>query len=296
MPPSHGPLLRTPAPLVGIGLRAPHYKQVVDSPPNSIGWMEVHPENYFGGGFHKEMLRKVRANTDISFHGVGLSLGSDQPVDENHLKNLKELIQEFDPFVVSDHASWSRSGNAHMNDLLPLPYTTETLNRLADNVSRTQDYLGRAMLVENPSTYLSFAQDEMSEPDFLNRLTEKTGCSLLLDINNIFVQAHNHNFDAEQYLDAINPTYVKEIHLAGHIEQSHGDASLLIDTHSKPVRKDVWDLYEKAAQLFGPTLTLIEWDADIPPLEVLLEEAARAESIQTTINRSGQERLQRAAL
>ncbi|GJL86070.1 MAG: UPF0276 protein [Micavibrio sp.] len=267
---------------VGIGLRHPYYEEVTNSPPN-VGWLEVHPENYFGGGAHRHFLSKAREKYQLSLHAVGLSLGSTDPVSEEHLRQFKELIDIYQPFNVSDHASWSASGNAHLNDLLPLPYTKESLDTLCRNVERTQEYFGRTMLVENPSTYVAFAENEMSEHEFMNRLSEKTGCGILLDINNIFVQSHNHGLDPFEYIDGIDSSKVGEMHLAGHIEQEVGDGIILIDTHSRPVKKDVWDLYEHAVRRLGSVPTLIEWDQDFPPLSKLVEEANKARDIMNRI-------------
>lgn len=263
---------------VGIGLRAPYYQDVLETDLN-IGWLEVHPENYFGGGAHRHFLREARKKYPISLHGVGLSLGSDQPVSRDHLQKFKELIDIFQPFNISDHASWSASGNAHLNDLLPLPYTQETLDALCRNIDRTMEYFGRTILVENPSSYVAFADNEMTEFEFMNRAAEKTGCGLLLDINNIFVQAHNHGYDAWGYIGAIEGKYVGEMHLAGHIEHTIGEQSILIDTHNQPVRRQVWDLYEFAVQRFGAVPTLIEWDQDFPSFETLVAEADKARAV-----------------
>lgn len=263
---------------VGIGLRHPYYQEVLDNPP-AIGWLEVHPENYFGGGPHHKFLEKAREQYPLSLHAIGLSLGSDQPVSLDHLKQFKILIDRYEPFAISDHASWSASGNAHLNDLLPLPYTQESLSRLASNVEQTQDYFGRKILVENPSTYIAFKQNDMSEPEFMNALAERTGCGILLDINNIYVQAHNHGYDAWAYINTINPDHVGEIHLAGHVEKEVAGGMLLIDTHSRPIKKDVWDLYAHAVRRLGAIPTLIEWDQDFPSLDELVGEAAKARTI-----------------
>ncbi|MGH1378890.1 MAG: MNIO family bufferin maturase [Alphaproteobacteria bacterium] len=263
---------------VGIGLRSPHYQEIIDNPPN-LGWLEIHPENHFGGGLHRHYLRQIRQEFPISMHGVGLSLGSDQGVDTDHLRQFKELIDIFDPFIVSDHVSWSASGNAHLNDLLPLPYNSETLNRLCDNIDKTQTYFGRKILVENPSTYLSFRGNEMTEYEFLNLICDRTGCGVLLDVNNIYVQSHNHGIDPIEYIDNINANNVGEMHLAGHIERSVGDNKILIDSHNQLVRNEVWDLYSYAIGKIGAVPTLIEWDQDFPPLDILIEEASRARSI-----------------
>lgn len=264
---------------VGIGLRTPHYEEVLDT-PLSVGWVEVHPENYFGGGAHRHFLAKARERYQISLHAVGLSLGSDQPVSDDHLARFRALIEIYDPFQISDHASWSASGNAHLNDLLPLPYCAATLDRLARNVERAQDALGRRMLIENPSTYLAFKGNEMHEDVFMNRLAAMTGCGILLDLNNIYVQAHNHGYDAWSYIETIEPRHVGEMHLAGHIEQEAGGAAtILVDTHSRPVKGDVWDLYEHAVRRMGVVPTLIEWDNDIPDLATLVGEADKARAI-----------------
>ncbi len=263
---------------VGIGLRSPHYQEILDTDPK-IGWVEVHPENYFGGGIHRHYLDQIADKYAISLHAVGLSLGADQAVDTNHLKQFKELVDRYKPFNVSDHVAWSASGNAHLNDLLPLPYTSETLERLTNNIKQTQDYFGRAMLVENPSTYIAFKDNEMSEHDFMNKLCEESECFMLLDINNIYVQSHNHGLDPRAYIDSIEPKYVREMHLAGHIEKEVGDHSILVDTHNQEVCDEVWVLYEHAVKHLGTIPTLIEWDQDFPPLQTLLDEAESARSI-----------------
>lgn len=267
-----------PAEPVGIGLRYPHYQEVLETDLN-LGWLEVHPENYFGGGAHRHFLSQARKNYQLSLHAVGLSLGSDQPVDENHLAQFKELIDIYQPFNISDHASWSASGNAHLNDLLPLPYTQESLDRLARNVERAQEAFGRQILIENPSSYVAFAGNEMHEEEFMNNLAEITGCGILLDINNIYVQACNHGLDAREYIETIDARHVGEMHLAGHIEQPAGEGVILIDTHSRPVKGDVWGLYAHAVKHVGVVPTLIEWDTDIPDLATLVDEADKARAI-----------------
>lgn len=262
----------------GIGLRGCHYVDLCQQKPD-VGWIEVHPENYFGGGVHRHHLSKARELYALSFHAVGLSLGSDQPVDENHLRQFKELIDIYQPFHVSDHVSWSASGNAHLNDLLPLPYTEETLLRLCDNISRTQDYFGRSILVENPSTYVSFAINDMNEYEFMNEVAQRTGCGVLLDVNNIFVQSFNHDFDPYDYIDNIGKGFVQEIHLAGHTEREFDGEIILVDTHNRPVRDEVWDLYDHALARFGAVPTLIEWDGDIPELSILVAQSDKAQDI-----------------
>lgn len=272
------PLPDTPLRESGIGLRSCHYRALIEDRPET-GWIEVHPENYFGGGSPRHYLGKARELYPLSLHAVGLSLGSDQPVDENHMRQIRELIDIFEPFQVSDHVSWSASGNAHMNDLLPLPYTTESLQRLCDNIGMVQDCFGRNILVENPSTYLSFTVDEMPEYEFINEIARRTGCGLLLDINNIYVQSVNHGFDACHYIENIRPGPVKEIHLAGHTQRDFEDGSILVDTHNRPVKPEVWELYEYTIKRLGPVPTLIEWDGDIPALPVLIAEADKAQAL-----------------
>ena len=278
------PPAQIPKEPVGIGLRYPHYQEVLETDLN-LGWLEVHPENYFGGGAHRHFLSEARKQYDLSLHAVGLSLGSDAPVSEDHLRGFKELIDIYKPFNVSDHASWSASGNAHLNDLLPLPYTQETLDKLAQNIEQTQEYFGRKILVENPSTYLAFEGNEMHEDEFMNRIAEMTGCGILLDLNNIYVQAHNHGYDAWSYIDTIDARHVGEMHLAGHIEQEADDGIILVDTHSRPVKGDVWDLYEHAVRKVGVVPTLIEWDTDIPDLATLVGEADKARAIIAAIQK-----------
>jgi len=272
------PPATSPTQPVGIGLRHPYYEEVLET-TLELGWLEVHPENYFGGGIHRHFLSKAREKYQLSLHGVGLSLGSTEPVSEDHLRQFKDLIDLYQPFNISDHASWSASGNAHLNDLLPLPYTQESLDTLARNIDRAQEVFGRTMLIENPSTYVAFAKNEMNEAAFMNRLSEMTGCGLLLDLNNIYVQSHNHGFDPFEYVEQIKIGPVGEMHLAGHIERETDGGTILIDTHSRPVKGTVWDLYEAAIKRFGVTPTLIEWDQDFPALETLVAEADKARAI-----------------
>lgn len=272
--PSGHPLIHP----VGVGLRSAHYQEILDTDPD-LGWFEVHPENYFCGGVHRHYLDQIAEKYALSMHGVGLSLGADQDVNTDHLRQFKELIDTYNPFIVSDHVAWSASGNAHLNDLLPLPYTRETLERLSKNINQVQQYFGRSILVENPSTYIAFKENEMSEQDFMNKLCDKTGCSMLLDINNIYVQSHNHGLDPVAYINDIQPEYVMEMHLAGHIEKAVGDQTILVDTHNQKVCDAVWALYEQAASHIGTVPTLIEWDQDVPALQVLIDQAAQAREI-----------------
>ncbi|MBU6339033.1 MAG: DUF692 domain-containing protein [Rickettsiales bacterium] len=271
---------------IGIGLRSPHIKQIITEKPK-IGWFEVHSENYYAkGGPAIKSLLEIRKDYPISLHSVGNSLGSSQKLDMAHLKSLKELIKIIDPFLVSDHISWGMVDGKNFNDLLPLPYNKESLKSICKNISLMQDFLQREILVENPSTYLSFINDEMDEADFVNEVTRTTGCKLLLDVNNIFVSSKNDKkFSPQKYLEKIDKKSVKEIHLAGHSKSKIFDGKkhqeILIDTHNDLVCDEVWEIYKMAIKKFGQILTLIEWDQDIPELKVLLDEAKKARKILT---------------
>lgn len=271
----------------GIGLRSKHYSALLETQPD-IGWLEVHAENFFCGGYHRKALREVRQLYPVSIHAVGLSLGSTLPVDKHHLEQLAQLVEEIAPIFVSDHASWSRSGNAHLNDLLPLPYHEESLQALCNNIERVQDRLKRSILIENPTTYLQFTLSTMSEQEFLNEAVRRTGCGLLLDVNNVYVQSYNHGFKAEEYLQQLPLEAVKEMHLAGHVFRQAGQRELCVDMHNCPVKAEVWELYGQAVRRFGAVPTLVEWDADLPTLETLVSEAKKAEKIlQATCRKTG---------
>ena len=270
----------SPAPLAGagIGLRAPHVRQVLSERP-AVPWLEVHSENYYvDGGPALAALTRLRADYPLSLHGVGMSLGGADPLDRAHLAKLARLIERTEPALVSEHLCWSGIGGRVLNDLLPLPYTDEALAHVCARVAELQDYLGREILVENVSTYLAFADATIPEWEFVAAVARRTGCKLLCDVNNIYVNAMNHGFDADAYLAALPREAIAEIHLAGF------DASgpCLIDTHGAPVAPDVWALYRRAIARFGPVPTLIEWDIDIPPLATLLAEAATAQTILET--------------
>jgi uncharacterized protein (UPF0276 family) len=261
----------------GVGLRAIHHNEVIARSP-CVGWFEVHSENYFGrGGPAREALRKVRRDYALSLHGVGLSMGSTDELNADHLAEVAHLARDFEPRWVSEHLSWSSVGGRFANDLLPLPYTEEALLHMIDRVGQVQDALGRQLLIENVSSYLQFEHSQIGEWDFLAALARRSGCGLLLDVNNVFVSATNHGFDPLQYLNAIPRDCVREIHLAGHSVRTIGDRQVLIDTHSTPVCDDVWALYAAALERFGPVPTLIEWDIDIPALDVLVAEAHKAD-------------------
>ena len=263
----------------GIGLRAEHYREVVATRP-AVGWFEVHSENYFGdGGAPHHYLEQVRRDYPLSLHGVGLSLGSADALNRVHLEKLKALIQRYEPGLVSDHLSWSSVDGRYLNDLLPLPYTEETLRHVVAHVSQVQDFLGREILVENPSSYLQYRHSDIAEAEFLAELSARAGCGLLLDVNNVYVSSRNHEFDAQAYLRAIPAARVREIHLAGHTVNRYADDEILIDTHNARVCDDVWALYRDALALVGRAPVLIEWDTDLPALAVLLDEARRAETM-----------------
>jgi hypothetical protein len=257
----------------GIGLRPPHYRQLLDELPD-IGWLEVHSENYFAdGGQPLHFLERLRKHYPVSLHGVGLSLGSTDALSSEHLSQLARLIDRVEPALVSEHLSWSSVGGRFYNDLLPLPYTEEALAVVCRHVEQAQDFLGRQMLVENVSSYLQFAESALPEWEFVGEVACRTGCGILLDVNNIFVSASNHGFDAARYLRSIPIQPVKEIHLAGHDDNGR----CLIDTHGRRVADPVWALYRQALARFNAVPTLIEWDTDIPPLSELLDEAAKAD-------------------
>ena len=263
----------------GIGLRAPHYRDVLERLPR-IAWLEVHSENYFGaGGRPLHFLERIRAHYPISLHGVGLSLGSTDPLDRVHLAKLKALIDRIEPGLVSDHLSWSSVNGCYLNDLLPLPYTEEALRHFCGRVGEVQDYLGREILIENPSTYLEYCESTIPECEFLREVAAVAGCKILLDVNNIYVSAINHGFEARAYLDSIPARFVEEIHLAGFTCNDTEAGAVLVDTHSKPVADPVWILYARALERYGEVPTLIEWDADLPTLDVLLAEATLAQRL-----------------
>ncbi|MFN0193923.1 MAG: DUF692 domain-containing protein [Aestuariivirga sp.] len=265
----------------GIGLRTPHMSEITEQRP-SIGWLEVHAENYMNQGAAAAQLEKIRTDYALSVHGVGLSLGSARGIDPSHLARLKETCDRFQPAMVSEHVSWSVCGGIYLNDLLPVPFDDEALAVVAANISRTQDALKRPILIENLSTYVGFVRSTMTEPQFLTELVKRTGCGLLLDINNVYVSAHNAGFDAETYLDGLPGEAIGEIHLAGHAENQTPEGPILIDAHGSCVAPQVWSLYRRAIERFGRRPTLIEWDSDLPPLPVLLGEAMWADLLASS--------------
>jgi hypothetical protein len=271
---------REPIPAkAGIGLRFPHHQAVADTRPEAA-WLEVHTENYMGGGISPRYLETIRRDYPLSLHGIGLSLGSAEGLDAWHLERVRRTIERFEPGLVSEHLSWSAVGGTYLADLLPLPMTEEALDVVCRHVEQVQAYLKRCILVENPSTYLQFRHSMIPEWEFLATVAERTGCGILCDVNNIYVSAFNHGWDASAYIAALPPAAVCEIHLAGHaVKTLDGRRTLRIDDHGSRVAPQVWALYAEALARFGPVPTLIEWDTDVPPLEVLLEEAVRAAAV-----------------
>jgi uncharacterized protein (UPF0276 family) len=258
----------------GIGLRSVHHDAIAARPP--IGWIEAHTENYFhDGGTAARALERARSNYPLSLHGVGMALGSADGLDRGHLARVKRAIDRFEPALVSEHACWGHAGGEHFNDLLPLPYTDEAVEWLAAQVREAQDFLGTRLLVENVSAYVAFEHSHLDEWEFLGAVVERSGCGLLLDVNNVYVSARNLGVDAHAFIDGVPAAAVGEIHLAGHAAVD----GVLIDNHGSRVCDDVWALYRHAISRLGPRPTLIEWDTDVPSLETLVEEAARADRV-----------------
>ncbi|WP_072394624.1 DUF692 domain-containing protein [Hyphomicrobium sp. CS1GBMeth3] len=274
------PAVRTIPACAGVGLKPEHYHEILEHRPD-IGWFEVHPENYMGaGGPPHHYLSRVRERYPLSLHGVGLSIGAASPLDREHLSRLKALIDRYEPGLFSEHLAWSTHDTFYMNDLLPLPYTEQTLALVATHVDKTQTFLGRRILIENPSTYVRFADPHMTEIEFLSELVRRTGCGLLLDVNNVYVSATNNGYDPVAYIEAFPVEQVGEIHLAGHAEIEDGDGGrLLVDAHDRAVVDPVWALYARAIARAGAVPTLIEWDNDIPTWSRLFAEAKRADAV-----------------
>lgn len=267
-----------PAPIpaqAGIGLRSQHYREIIEDPP-PVAWMEAHPENYFGeGGAPLRILERIRASYSLSFHGVGLSLGSIDPLNRTHLDKLKGVIDRFEPSFVSEHLSWSSVDGRFFNDLLPFPYTEESLSHICTRIDEVQAVLKRPLLIENITRYLTWRDSNIPEGDFMAEVVRRTGCGILLDLNNLYVNAVNFHLDPVKLLDAIPRDAVQEIHLAGfdHV------GKWLVDTHGQAVYPEVWSLYQWVLYHFGPRPTLIEWDTNIPPLPVLVEQASQANAM-----------------
>ncbi len=264
---------------VGIGLRAPHVAAVLATRP-ALGWLEVHAENYMGGGPALVALEQLRREYPLSVHGVGLSLGSAAPLNTRHLTRLQQLVERLEPALVSEHLAWSIAGGVYLNHLLPLPYTEESLGIVAQHIQQTQEVLQRPILLENPSSYLRFTDSVIPETEFLSTLVRRTGCGLLCDVNNIYVSCCNLGGDPVAYLDALPAQAIGEIHLAGHAVNDADGQTILIDDHGAAVVPAVWALYAHALARFGPVSTLIEWDTNIPDLPVLCDEAHTAAQYQ----------------
>lgn len=264
----------------GVGYKPQHFSDILEN-PGAVAWLEIHAENYMGdGGRPLAQLRALAERFPISVHGVGLSIGGEGALDTGHLARLKHLLGWLQPASFSEHLAWSTHDSHFLNDLLPLPYTAATLARVCAHVDQVQEAVGRRMLLENPSNYLAFAESDMSEVDFLAEIARRTGCGLLFDVNNVFVSATNQKTDPLSYIDAFPLAQVGEIHLGGHDEDAdETGASLLIDSHGKPVVDPVWALYEHTLSRGGPRPTLIEWDNDVPDWPTLAAEAARAAPI-----------------
>ena len=261
----------------GIGLRSRHYQEILDTKP-AIPWLEVLSENYFGaGGLPIYHLERVREHYPVTLHGVGMSLGSADPLNFDYLDRLKKLAEKIEPVYISDHLAWISIDGRHVHDLLPLPYTEEALIHFADRVGQVQDYLGRRLLIENPSSYMGFKDVDMTEWEFLQELVKRADCDLLFDVNNVYVSGKNHGFDPIEYLEATPADGFNELHLAGYEEQDN----YLFDTHGYRVHPPVWKLYEDTIKHLGPVPTLIEWDNDIPEFAVLVDEANKAQKVLT---------------
>jgi len=260
----------------GIGLRFPHVAEIAATRPH-LGFLEVHAENYMAETAALDRLLELRSDYPVSIHGVALSLGSAEELDRIHLDRLKDLIERVEPVLVSEHLAWSAIGGAYLNDLLPLPYTEESLEVFCRRVGDAQETLGRLLLIENPSSYLRFRHSTIPEAEFLTETARRTGCGILCDVNNIYVSAENFGFDPIAYLDALPGDVIGEIHLAGYHPAE--DVGILIDDHGSRVAQPVWELYAQALRRFGAVPTLIEWDTNLPALEILLDEARHAQEL-----------------
>jgi uncharacterized protein len=268
----------------GVGYKPQHFTAIL-SDPGPVRWLEIHAENYMGdGGRPLAQLRHLAERFPVSVHGVGLSIGGEGPLDADHLARLSHLLTWLNPASFSEHLAWSTHEGHFLNDLLPLPYTERTLARVAQHIDEVQEKLGRRMLLENPSNYLAFAETEMTEIDFLREIAQRTGCGLLLDVNNVFVSAVNQQTDPLSYIDAFPHAHVGEIHLGGHDEDADDDGSpLLIDSHGREVVDPVWALYARALACGGRKPTLIEWDTDVPDWPVLAAEAERSAALLESV-------------
>jgi uncharacterized protein (UPF0276 family) len=265
----------------GVGLRLPHVAEVAAVLPHT-GWFEIHPENFLANPHATELLSELSRHYPISVHTVGVSIGSVSGIDRSHLKRVRGLIDMVDPILVSGHLAWSTHGGDYLNDLLPLPYGEEALRLIAAQIHEVQDGLGRPYLVENPSSYVGFGSSTMSEVEFLTELVHRTGCRLLCDVSNVHLSAHNMGYDAYEYIDGLPADAIGEIHLGGFTaeeDEANPGSEILVDTHATVVADPAWALYAYAIRRFGPKPTVIEWDNDIPPLELLIGEAVHADAV-----------------
>lgn len=280
------PSVGAPVPArAGAGLKAQHYATVLDQQPD-VGWFEVHPENYMGrGGPPLAYLERIRRDYPLSLHSVGTSLGSHLPLDVGHLNQLKQLVDRFQPGLVSEHLSWSHGRQWFSHDLLPLAYTEQALELVVQHVVQVQEVLGRQILIENPSSYLQFRDNDISEADFLVAAARRSGAGLLLDINNVFVSCRNHGWDIDDYLARIPPELVGEIHLAGHSVQALAQGELLVDDHGSPVCRQVWELFGSCLSGLGPVPTLIEWDSNVPAFSEIYKEVRFADEMLSSLGK-----------
>lgn len=263
----------------GVGLRPKHYGSFLADPP-PVDWIEAVSENFMGiGGRPVAVLEKVRHEVPVALHGVSLSIGSIDPLDNGYLRDLKRLIRSVQPAIVSDHLCWGSHGGRYVHDLWPLPYTEEALNHVVDRVTQVQELLGRQILLENVSSYVTFRDSEMTEWEFLGQVAERADCGILLDINNVYVSGRNHGFSPEDYLRGLPPSRIGQFHLAGHSDRG----SYLLDSHDGPAPDSVWSLYRTAVALFGRVSTLVEWDDRIPELELLVAESRKAAEIERSL-------------
>lgn len=269
----------------GIGLRLPHLAEVAATRP-AVGWLEVHPENFLANPHALELLVQLSAHYPLSVHTVGVSIGSADGLDREHLRRVRLLVDAIDPVLVSGHLAWSAYGGAYLNDLLPLPYTEESLRTVIDHLREAQDHLGRPYVIENPSSYVAFADSTMTELEFLNELVSRTDCRLLCDVSNVYLSGHNMGYDPYMFIDGLPADAVSEMHMGGFTPEPDGavpGGTLLVDTHASAVAHPVWDLYAHAVRRFGPAPTILEWDTDIPPLATLLDESGRADRVRELV-------------
>jgi len=269
--------------LTGIGLRHQHYAEFLEIRPK-LAFIEIHSENYFGeGGKSLQILDEVSRDYPISLHGVSLSLGSADELNWQHLKKLRDLCERVNPCLISDHLCWSSINGQYLHDLLPLPFTDEAVGHIATRIQQVQEYLRRQILIENITSYVRFPDSTLSEAEFMNAIVKQSGCGILLDINNVYVNAINHNESAETFIHALPATAIQEIHLAGFAMINHHDKNILIDSHNQIVDPAVWDLFRHTIQHIGVKPTIIEWDSDLPALEILHQQASHAETIMREI-------------